>query len=44
MRALMRELIELYAGLLQLQGYILPATDVHAPDAGLARGPRTFER
>jgi hypothetical protein len=37
MRALMRELIEMYTGLLQLQGYVLPATDVHA------RGTRTFE-
>jgi hypothetical protein len=38
---MMRELIELYTGLLQLQGYVLPATHVHARDA--APTPRTLE-
>lgn len=41
MRTLMRELIELYTGLLQLQGYVLPATRAH--DAHRPRGARAFE-
>ncbi len=42
MRALMRELIELYTGLLQLQGYILPATGARAGDADRARDGRSL--
>lgn len=38
MRGLKRGLIELYTGLLQLQGYVLAATDVHSRDA---RNPRS---
>ncbi|MGN6521011.1 MAG: hypothetical protein ACTHK2_16495 [Dokdonella sp.] len=43
MRGLKRGLIELYTGLLQLQGYVLSATDVHSRDARHPRSERTRE-
>lgn len=42
MRALMRGLIELYTGLLQLQGYVLSAPDMHSRDATHPRRARAL--